>query len=565
MPEPDEDNMAEDKDPQAEKYPLVSRVDKAVDKNGKVDSSDKYLSVRRQAMARSLAIHEDALHPDAHKVLKHIKPEHQAKYTPDLTKKHYTGNYADRSAVLKAAQNAGHLKEDANLEEGWDDMLKAAKERNQPQPNGGAGKKQGTAYGGSKQKYAPSPKKEELSPAQKAIDKNKNGKIDGFDLAHLRSKKKTQDGKLAEEVKVGDKVSFDHPMAAIPGKTMKKVGTVHKIEGDTVHIKVKDKYGVIAHKKSASELRKEEVELGEGIFDSLKKGYTNGLKTGLKQKIKPEHHKSYGIDDVKSASDATSILQKAKQAGHTHVKEEVESIQELSNTTLKSYTDKSTKSATDNMAKAAKHAELAAGAQKTGSIPLARINNRIADKAQAQANKRVAGMIKTVVKMKSEEVDLEEGKYSDDDWVIMQKGGTMDNPKKDTIVGYRKAGKGAFSAPKTEPGQKAMRISVAKQKGYAISVTEETAELTEAPNYALYHTTFSAAVQEAIAVAKKQGFEVDEEDWQNKVATGPKKPSKDKTNSYTIDLTKDGSPVKKKLHIQVYNMGPKYELNTYVQ
>ena len=53
----------------------------------------------------------EELHPDADKVLKHIKPEHHAKYTPDLTKKHYTGNYADRTAVLKAAERAGHLKE----------------------------------------------------------------------------------------------------------------------------------------------------------------------------------------------------------------------------------------------------------------------------------------------------------------------------------------------------------------------------------------------------------------------------------------------------------------------
>lgn len=116
---------------------------------------------------------------------------------------------------------------------------------------------------------------EELSPAQKAIDKNKNGKIDGQDLAAIRNKKKPQgadfaaarrkermasNGRMDEEVKVGDKVSFDHEMKAIPGKTMKKVGTVHKVEDGTVHIKVKDKYGVITHKKSASELTKEEFE-----------------------------------------------------------------------------------------------------------------------------------------------------------------------------------------------------------------------------------------------------------------------------------------------------------------
>ena len=93
----------------------------------------------------------------------------------------------------------------------------------------------------------------------------------------------------------------------------------------------------------------------------------------------------------------------------------------------------------------------------------------------------------------------------------------------------------------------------------------ELIDIQEAPAYTLMHNTFSGAVQEAIAVAKKQGFEIDEDDWSNKVATGPKKPSKDKTNSYTIDIMKGGKPAKKKLHMQVYNMGPKYELNCYVQ
>ena len=174
----------------------------------------------------------------------------------------------------------------------------------------------------------------------------------------------------------------------------------------------------------------------------------------------------------------------------------------------------------------------------------------------------------------AEEVELDEGKYGDDDWVIMKSGGSFDNPAKDTIVGYKKAGKGPYSAPKTEPGQKAMRISAAKKKGYSIKEhfeiiqdggKVELIDIQEAPAYALYHNTFSGAVQEAIAVAKKQGFEIDEDDWSNKVATGPKKPSKDKTNSYTIDLMKGGKPAKKKLHMQVYNMGPKYELNAYIQ
>jgi hypothetical protein len=405
-------------------------------------------------------------------------------------------------------------------------MLKAAKERNKPQPNGGAGKKQGSAYGGSKQKDAPASKNEEVEQIdelsketlgsykhkaelsipkddraytnrskgidkaekkmkseelhgdQHKLDKNKNGKVDGIDLAHLCDKKKTQDVKLAEEVKVGDKVSFDHPMTAAPGKTTKKVGTVKRIVDDTAHLKSSTKYGTLSYEKKVSELRKEEFDLEEAA-----KGHTI---------------EAHGVKGMKS----TPWRKTFKHEDHL---------------------------------------------------------NDWADKNDA----KVRGT-RDVEKSKIKE-ELEEGKYSDDDWVIMKSDGTMDNPKKDTIVGYRKAGKGAYSAPKTEPGKKAMRISVAKQKGYAISVTEETAELAEAPNYKLYHTTSSAAVQEAMAVAKKQGYEVDEEAWPNKVATGPKKPIKDKTNSYSIDMTKNESSTKKKLQIQVYNMGEKYELNTYVQ
>jgi len=41
-------------------------------------------------------------------------------------------------------------------------------------------------------------KKEELSPAQKKMDKNDNGKIDGEDLAKLRAKKEELEAVIAE-------------------------------------------------------------------------------------------------------------------------------------------------------------------------------------------------------------------------------------------------------------------------------------------------------------------------------------------------------------------------------
>jgi predicted RNA binding protein YcfA (HicA-like mRNA interferase family) len=74
-----------------------------------------------------------------------------------------------------------------------------------------------------------------------------------------------EDAEQLNEVNVGDKVSFDHPMTAAPGKTMKKVGTVHKIEGDTAHLKSSTKYGTLRYTKKVSELKKEEVEIDEMI------------------------------------------------------------------------------------------------------------------------------------------------------------------------------------------------------------------------------------------------------------------------------------------------------------
>jgi hypothetical protein len=85
-------------------------------------------------------------------------------------------------------------------------------------------------------------------------------------------------------------------------------------------------------------------------------------------------------------------------------------------------------------------------------------------------------------------------------------------------------------------------------------------------DYEVYHKDYSGAVQAAIKQAEKRGFEVDMDDWHDKVATGPKKPSSGKTNSFSVKLKKDGKESKKALHLQVYNMdNHKYELNMYIE
>jgi HSP90 family molecular chaperone len=66
---------------------------------------------------------------------------------------------------------------------------------------------------------------------------------------------------------------------------------------------------------------------------------------------------------------------------------------------------------------------------------------------------------------------------------------------------------------------------------------------------------------------KKRGYEVDADDYHDKVASGPRKPSEGKTVSHNLKLTKDGKPTKKGLSIQVYNRGgdkSPFELNHYI-
>jgi len=87
---------------------------------------------------------------------------------------------------------------------------------------------------------------------------------------------------------------------------------------------------------------------------------------------------------------------------------------------------------------------------------------------------------------------------------------------------------------------------------------KEEVELGE--KYELYHKTFSDAMQHAYDYAKKKlGITVDPKEIDNKVATGPRKPSEGKTNKYRLK-GKGGN-----LQIQVYNKGGSkpFELNMY--
>lgn len=101
------------------------------------------------------------------------------------------------------------------------------------------------------------------------------------------------------------------------------------------------------------------------------------------------------------------------------------------------------------------------------------------------------------------------------------------------------------------------------QKAYKKYVIERKG----VPTYEIYHKSYSDAMQSAKSFAKGSGYEVDEDDWYNQVTTGPRKPSKDKVNRFSILLIKNGKEQKKRLQIQVTNLGTggrPFELNAYI-
>jgi len=78
--------------------------------------------------------------------------------------------------------------------------------------------------------------------------------------------------------------------------------------------------------------------------------------------------------------------------------------------------------------------------------------------------------------------------------------------------------------------------------------------------YKLYHSSFSEAIQHALAYADKKGFTVSPETIDNHIALGSRKPCCNETNRYILPTEH-----KKRVHVQVANLDDvRYELNMYI-
>ena len=142
-----------------------------------------------------------------------------------------------------------------------------------------------------------------------------------------------------------------------------------------------------------------------------------------------------------------------------------------------------------------------------------------------------------IIKLRGEEVELDEGRMKE-------------------LHGYIQQGMSAKEIAKK------MKLDVKTIQ--ALMPKKEEVELDEAKSstgYELYHNTFANAMTHAYTMAKKiHRVDVDRNEIDDKVATGPKKPSVGKTNKYRLK-GKGGV-----MQIQVYNSGNKikpYELNMY--
>ena len=99
----------------------------------------------------------------------------------------------------------------------------------------------------------------------------------------------------------------------------------------------------------------------------------------------------------------------------------------------------------------------------------------------------------------------------------------------------RKIYKKAAAMDQSSPANKSFTKRIEKEmKKRGIEEEVEIDEKKSATGYELYHKTFSAAMQHAYDYAKKKGHIVDPKEIDDKVATGPKKPSSGKTNRYSL-------------------------------
>jgi len=188
-------------------------------------------------------------------------------------------------------------KEDNEVEEGWDDMMKAVKAKSGPQPSGGSGIKKGTRYGGSNQKDEPEVKEKPMTKTKK---KPFSEMLETYKSAGLKSLFESLEEKELAEESTNDefKAELDDTQSKSTGK---KKAEVAKAKVDAVQqeeMDIDDINGVKMSTIGEEEMTDDQMKKREEIVKGMKKGMA-----GFKER--------YG-DRAKSVMYATATKQAMK-------------------------------------------------------------------------------------------------------------------------------------------------------------------------------------------------------------------------------------------------------------
>lgn len=320
-------------------HPNQQKLDVHEPEKDKLTSKD-FEMLRKGKKAGKPLKEEDAYSKDRYAVK-------DGKATKDNPSHMGSANYKDQPHHVWATSAEEALKK-KNVKEGWDDMLKAVKDRHGPQPSGGAGKKEGHRYGGSKQK------------PEKDVEEEKPKK------------------KMKEEVE-----SIDEAQSHQAKTTMKHV--VNPTAGE---------------KKAAKDIKPGVAGYSDRIAMLKSAEARGGLKEGTTQQ---DYEKEVEKAKKRAQGEGNPDLAKGKV---TAVKQEsVEQIDELKKSTLASYVKKASHDVAAKGATTRQFANDSEAARKSENYPEARKKMQMADKTFAKSWKRREGMAKAVDKLAKEEVE----------------------------------------------------------------------------------------------------------------------------------------------------------------
>ena len=83
-------------------------------------------------------------------------------------------------------------------------------------------------------------------------------------------------------------------------------------------------------------------------------------------------------------------------------------------------------------------------------------------------------------------------------------------------------------------------------------------------DFVVYHNQYSSVIDEVERYANNMGYKLDQEEYGNAYVDAFFKPNDGQTKKDTLTLYKGGKEQRKALHVRIYGMGNKFELNMYI-